>query len=255
MSIGIYKITNPKGKVYIGQSINIEKRFREHRNSMNKKQTKLYKSFQKYGFINHVFEIIEECLINQLDERESFWKHYYLNLVNNNWKLVLFHELYDAGGGPKSNFTKQKIGLANSKPKPQGFGNKISKAIGQYNLNGEFIRKWNSITEAKKQISGDILSCCQGKQKTAGGFIWRYYVDNLNIDIDLTNKNAGVKKTDKWIKNKYKSINQYDMQGNFIKDWESMKQIVKELNYSQSGISNCCRGIYKQANNYIWKFK
>jgi len=39
MSIGIYKITSPKGKTYIGQSINIEKRFKEHKNSINKKQT------------------------------------------------------------------------------------------------------------------------------------------------------------------------------------------------------------------------
>lgn len=255
MSIGIYKITSPKGKIYVGQSINIEKRFREHKNSINKKQTKLYRSLLKYGYSSHKFEIIEECFIKQLDEREIYWKQHYLDLFNNSWKLVLFHEIYDAGGGPKSDFTKQKISKANSKPKPPGFGDKISKAIGQYNLNGEFIKKWDSITEAKKHIKGDILSCCQHKQKTAGGFIWEYYIDTLNINVNLTNKHTGVKKTDKWVKNKYKPINQYDLEGNFIREWESMKQIVKELNYSQSGISNCCRGIYKQANNYIWKFK
>lgn len=255
MSIGIYRIISPNNKIYIGQSINIEKRFKEHRNSINKKQTKLYKSFQKYGFINHKFEIIEKCQIEQLDKREIYWKQYYLNLFNNNWKLVLFHELYDGGGGPKSNNTKQKIGLSNSKPKPLGFGNKISKSIGQYNINGEFIKKWNSITEAKKHIKGDILSCCLGKQKTAGKFIWKYYIDNSNIKVDLINKHTGVKKTDKWLKSKYKPILQYDLKNNFIKEWESTKQIVKEFNYSQSGISNCCRGIYRQANNYIWKFK
>lgn len=255
MSIGIYKITSPNEKVYIGQSINIEKRFKEHKNSINKKQTKLYKSFQKYGFINHKFDIIENCLIEQLNEREFYWKQYYLDLVNNNWKLVLFHELHDEGGGPKSDETKYKIGLANSKPKPKGFGSKISKSIGQYNKNGEFIKKWNSITEAKKNIKGDILSCVLGKQKTSGGFIWTYYINNNNIKVNLINKHKGKKKSDIWIKNKYKPILQYDLKGNFIKEWESMKQIVKELKYSQSGISNCCRGLYKQAHNYIWKFK
>lgn len=256
MNIGIYKITSPSGKVYIGQSINIEKRFKEHRNSINQKQTKLYKSFQKYGYINHKFEIIEECDLEQLNEREIYWKQYHLNLVNNDWKLVLFHELYDAGGGPKSKNTKQKIGLANSGPKPEGFGLKISRSISQYDLKGNFIKKWNSITEAKQVYSGDITSCCLGKQKTASGFIWRYFNNTTDkIEVNLVNKHKNIKKSENWIKNKYKPVLQYDLEGNFIKEWESIKQIIETLNYSQSGISNCCRGLYKQAYNYIWKFK
>ena len=51
--IGIYKITSPTNKIYIGQSINIEKRFLNY-NSINcKKQIRLYNSFKKYGFDKH----------------------------------------------------------------------------------------------------------------------------------------------------------------------------------------------------------
>ena len=45
--IGIYKITNPSNKVYIGQSTNIKERFRKYSKLSNKRQIKLYNSFQK----------------------------------------------------------------------------------------------------------------------------------------------------------------------------------------------------------------
>ena len=72
MSIGIYKITSPSGKIYIGQSINIEKRFKEYKNSKAKSQQKLGNSFSKYGIENHKFEIIHICDskdLNYLEEK------------------------------------------------------------------------------------------------------------------------------------------------------------------------------------------
>jgi len=108
--IGIYKITNPKGKVYIGQSTNIENRksryakYIKHMSS----QPRIYNSIQKYGWDNHIFEIIEECSLEQLNEREIYWKQYYLNATGD-WKNVLFCEIYDTGGGHLSEETKQKI--------------------------------------------------------------------------------------------------------------------------------------------------
>lgn len=48
------------------------------------------------------------------------------------------------------------------------------KPVNQYDLNGNFIKEWSSITEAKKYIKADINAFLVGKQKTAGGFIWKY---------------------------------------------------------------------------------
>ena len=109
--IGIYKITSPSNKVYIGQSINIETRKIDYTRFNNnlQKQPKIYNSLLKYGWDNHIHEIIEECEIEQLNERETYWKQYYLDQVNGNWNEVLFCELYDNGGGPKSESTKSKI--------------------------------------------------------------------------------------------------------------------------------------------------
>jgi hypothetical protein len=58
--------------------------------------------------------------------------------------------------------------------KPKLFIDKISKPILQYDLEGNFIKEWPSTTEAKKHHKGDIGACCLGKQKTAGGYIWKY---------------------------------------------------------------------------------
>ena len=80
--IGIYKITNPNNKIYIGQSINIEKRFKNYLNQNCKYQRKLYNSLNKYGVENHVFEIIEECVVENLNERERYYQDLH-NVVEN----------------------------------------------------------------------------------------------------------------------------------------------------------------------------
>lgn len=73
--IGIYKITSPSGKVYVGQSIDIEKRFREYRSLRNcKHQPRIYRSLLKYGSSAHVFKILEECAYEDLNNRERYWQ-------------------------------------------------------------------------------------------------------------------------------------------------------------------------------------
>jgi group I intron endonuclease len=110
--IGIYKITSPSGRVYIGQSTDIDYRERWYGRMYGKDQPKLHHSIKKYGWNLHLFEVIEECSIDLLNERETYWKIYYLGLVENNFSMVLFCNLYDNGGGPLSEDTKQKMSKA-----------------------------------------------------------------------------------------------------------------------------------------------
>lgn len=75
---GIYKITSPSGKVYIGQSVDIKRRFISYKTlNKSKRQVKLYNSFVKYSVDKHIFEIIEECLVDFLNERERYWQEHY----------------------------------------------------------------------------------------------------------------------------------------------------------------------------------
>ena len=77
---GIYKIVNCiNNKVYIGQSIDIYKRFRNHKYNLQKNILHpLYNSFRKYGIVNFEFIIIEEVIsIQNLDNREQYWLDHY----------------------------------------------------------------------------------------------------------------------------------------------------------------------------------
>ena len=104
--IGIYKITSPTNKIYIGQSVDIDDRFRKYKNLNCNRQTIIYNSLKKYGWEQHIFEIIEECPADKLLERETYWKEYY--------KVLEIPSLccrIDGKGGYMNEETKAKIGL------------------------------------------------------------------------------------------------------------------------------------------------
>ena len=77
--IGIYKITNLiNNKSYIGQSVNIEKRWNNEKRCAFIESDKSYNyplsiAFRKYGVDNFLFEVIEECSQEELNEKEMFW--------------------------------------------------------------------------------------------------------------------------------------------------------------------------------------
>lgn len=78
---GIYKITDlTTGKSYIGQSVDIKERFRQHIKSAltyGKATNKLYSTMQKSGVHNFTFEILEEVPRENLNERETYWIEFY----------------------------------------------------------------------------------------------------------------------------------------------------------------------------------
>lgn len=71
--IGIYKITNKiNGKFYIGQSVDIKRRFTEHK-APHGRMTSIKFAIKKYGKENFLFDVIEECSVEDLDAREVYW--------------------------------------------------------------------------------------------------------------------------------------------------------------------------------------
>ena len=72
--VGIYKITSPTKKVYIGQSTNIEKRFKNYEGLHCKKQPAIYNSLLKYGVNKHKFEVLCECEISELNDKERYYQ-------------------------------------------------------------------------------------------------------------------------------------------------------------------------------------
>ena len=89
MSIGIYKIENLiTGKVYIGQSIHIERRWSEH--CQKTSSSLIGKSIQQYGKENFSFQILEEVQdISQLNDIETKYIKKYNSLVPNGYNITL----------------------------------------------------------------------------------------------------------------------------------------------------------------------
>lgn len=88
--IGIYKITSPSNRIYIGQSVNIYNRWKSYFNNSasNAGQKLLNNSFVKYGIENHIFEVVEECEKKYLNSRERYWQDFY-DVLNGGLNLML----------------------------------------------------------------------------------------------------------------------------------------------------------------------
>ena len=109
--IGIYKITSPSGKVYIGQSKDLIRRKKDYEKYIknSNRQVKLLASINKYTWQKHFFEIIEECVFNDLNIRERFWQEYYNSIEEGlNCIYTKTNEKPSAFG----NETKEKMRIA-----------------------------------------------------------------------------------------------------------------------------------------------
>jgi group I intron endonuclease len=110
--VGIYKITNQiNGKAYVGQATNIRRRWNKHKSNAFNQNSDSYDSaiccaIRRHGVDNFIFEIIEECSANELDQREIYWIDYY----------DTYHKGYNetlGGGGSKKEPDKRALGIIN----------------------------------------------------------------------------------------------------------------------------------------------
>lgn len=91
---GIYKIINIQtNKIYIGQAINISRRWTEHKNrafdpNSSSYNTPLDRSIRKYGKENFILEIIEECLPEELDQKEIYYIKQFNCITPNGYNVL-----------------------------------------------------------------------------------------------------------------------------------------------------------------------
>lgn len=189
---GIYKIESPSGRVYIGQAVDIERRFREYQkqNSSNyKNQRRLYNSMLKYGINKHIFSVIEECSVEELNIRERYWQEFY-NVLSNKGLNCLYQSC-EGKSGKLSSSTKQRLskslkgtvpwnkGLKGSVPWNKGIKVSYSNNRAKKIIDTDTQEIFNSLTEVaiKYNIKRTTLNAMlkgQNKNKTS----LRYYTDN-----------------------------------------------------------------------------
>lgn len=115
--IAVYSITNPKNKVYVGSTKDLEYRWGKYKRLDCKRQTKLYNSLVKYGVSNHIFKVLIECEFNELYEWEHHFSNYYNSVKNGlNCQIPAFNDIKAI----TSEETKIKISNGNK-------GKKLSK--------------------------------------------------------------------------------------------------------------------------------
>lgn len=182
-------------KWYIGQTIDEQGRFKRHiDDAINKKDNiHFHRALRKYGLDNWVYCILESNILKvNLNLKEQEWIEYYdsfyngYNLTLGGRKNTIFSEesrrkLSKSHKGKKtwnsgktniySNETRRKMSESH-KGKPCGHPRPVNK----YDLNGNYIRTYNSIAEAKIQNHkcSNIVKVCRGERKQTGGFIWKY---------------------------------------------------------------------------------
>lgn len=205
---------------------------------------------QKYGIPN--VEIIKEKLYEDeaYDIEIKLIKQYGRKGIDENGILLNRSE----GGktsakGNKQYITqewKDKIGNANrgkikhNNKSKESISNKNSKSVLQYDLEDNFIKEWKSVIEIENKLGFDknqLYRYLQNKLNLLPyGFIWKY-----KENTDNRNNRPG------------KSVIQYDLNNNFIKEWKRISDAIRETNIK--GIQNASSGKAKTAGGFIWKYK
>jgi len=153
-SSGIYKITNlVNGHFYVGSSVNVYNRFHTHKTKLKKNihvNKYLQNAFNKYGENNFLFTVLEYCDKNCIQDREQ----YYLDFLNPKYNFRKIAHI-NLGISPTKE-TREKIRTTLKLKYEMGlvpFKNEDKwRPINVYNLEGDFIKKFNSIMEAVREL-------------------------------------------------------------------------------------------------------
>jgi len=229
----IYKITNTLNqKIYVGKSKNPKVRWRQHKSHSKKRNTKLYYAMRKYGVENFTFEILEECLEAQVNERET----HYVSLLKPYYNMT--------NGGDGGGFLNKKHGdkWKNAIKKSN------SKKVACYDLDGNLIKIYESCRDASYDLFGKdcrgISAVTREEYQTYGGYQWKAFDKKPKLKI----------KPYKRTSHKIKKIGKYDLNDNLIEIYESMTIAAKENNASTSKITLVCQGKRKTHSGHIWKY-
>lgn len=245
----IYKITNQKnGMVYIGSSIEVERRWRQHKEaSINEKDHHynypLMIAFREFGIANFTFEVIDTLPDHQaMIKAEHDWIVKENCVVPNGYNQT--HQtdspLLDPAIAKKMSDTKRA---------------KYGKRVCEIDENKNILEIWDSLAEAGEKTGLDrfkISDVCNGKRLTTGNRVFRFLdeADNIIIPVEKVNQvqtNRITKASKKVVK--------MTLEGEILQVYDSIALAAADTGCDSSAISKVCRGQRNKCGGFKWEFQ
>lgn len=232
----IYKTTNLiNGKIYIGKDKHDNPKYLGSGIS-------LQNAIKKYGKENFQKEILEYCKSeDHMIEREIIW----IRIFNSTDRAIGYNMTEGGtGGNTRINYTEQQLSEYNIKLS-NGVRNSEKYANSVENRRGKR-RPEHSKKLKEMYASGELIPHNLGKLTSE--------ITRKKLSIALSGKSLTDEHKAKIGKSKWKPVDQFDINGNYIKTYDSIKQAAVETNVNRDSIYGCCIGKYKQGGGYKWKY-
>jgi hypothetical protein len=266
---GIYIITCDNASedtgVYIGQSMDIHKRWLAHMNELKSNRhhnQHLQNVYNKYGENSLNFDILELCSQDKLNEREIFYINYFDSFKHGMNRTI-------GGDGTKGFKYTEEMRLARTGENSHWWGRKheegwyekilpyilavICKPVLQISKDTfEIIKEYPSISDAARDMKCStqaISRCLNGQSKTSMGYIWIFKEDYKHG-----------RKPQKVNYVKYKKVCQRDKDTlEIIKYYPTIEEAERVMNNNDGkrhhNIAACLSHRQKTAYGYIWTYQ
>ena len=245
----IYKITNQKnGMVYIGSSIEVERRWRQHKEaSINEKDHHynypLMIAFREFGIANFTFEVIDT-----LPDYQAMIKAEHDWIVKENCIVPNGYNQTDKTDSPMFD---PVVAKKMSDTKREKYGKRVCEIDSRKNI----LNIWNSLAEAGEDTGLDrfkISNVCNGTRLTTGNRIFRFLDDENKIiepevKVNQVQSNRITKSSKKVVK---MSDNNEELQ-----IYDSIALAAADNNCDASGISKVCNGRRNKCGGFKWKYQ
>lgn len=217
----IYKLTFPNGKTYIGQTSNLTVRFYNYRAKTVKRQPYLYNCLVKYDWD----DIIKEIVLTGLSKEEA---------DNQEVKLIAIEKAKGLS-----------VNIA------QGGKSGVAKKIVQFDLEGNFIKIWDTPTEICKFLNKEAtLGVTNYIGRIAKENKWANQIGNwLWLQEDLHNQGIKPKPSKRG-----RAIYRLDLKGNILEEYCSRNEAAIAMN---TGYHNINGAIINETSHkgFLWEFK
>ena len=245
----IYKISNNlNNKVYIGSSIDVERRWRQHKEaSINEKDHHynypLMIAFRQFGIDNFTFEIIDT-----LPDYQTMIK------AEHNW-IVKENCVVPNGYNQTDNTNSPMFDPDVAKKMSDTKRDKYGKRVSEIDSNGNIIDVWDSLAEAGEKTGLDrfkISDVCNGRRLTTGDRVFRFLDEEENIIIPEVKVNQV--QTNRITKTSRKVI-KMDDNNNILQTYDSVALAAADNNCDASAISKVCNGKRNKCGGFKWMYQ